>query len=268
MTAPAVAWYGLGALGLPLALRLRQAGHTVAAVDPDPRALATWREAAGADRVTTGECAVAVTCVTDEAAAEVLYLGPDGLATRLSPGTLVIDHTTTSPGFARCLAARLAACEVGFVDAPLSGGVRGAHEGRMLAMLGGSSADQERAGVVLGAYCARMAPMGAAGCGQAAKLANQIAIAGTLAGLDAAERFARGIGLDVTTLFGALAAGSAHSAQMDQHAARLAASEESIGSRFGWVAKDLELARDAARAAGVGLPLADWLLPRLAGEKV
>lgn len=264
MIAGPVAWHGLGALGAPLAARLAAANVPLAVFDPAPRALATHRATSGADTARAADCRLHMVCVTDEAAAHALLLGESGLAARLYAGSLVVDHTTTSPGFARLAAATLAVRGIGYVDAPLSGGVAGARAGRLLAMLGGADEDCARAAPILAAYCARVCRFGAAGGGQAAKLANQLAIAGTLAGLDAAARFARETGIEVAPLFEALAAGSAHSAQMDQHAADLGLRDIPFGERFGWIAKDLALAHAEAATAGAVAPLADWLLPRFA----
>jgi 3-hydroxyisobutyrate dehydrogenase-like beta-hydroxyacid dehydrogenase len=179
---------------------------------------------------------------------------------------MVIDHTTTGPAFARRAAAFFATRGAGFVDAPLSGGVAGARAGRLLAMQGGDPAHCQAADGVLAAYCARTVRFGDAGAGQAAKLANQLCIAGTVRGLHEAAGFARACGLDPGLLFDALAAGSAHSTQMDQHAGALAAAAAPFGERFGWIAKDLSLAASEMAAAGGNSALADWLLAGMARE--
>ena len=267
MTLPAIAFFGLGALGAPLAAHLHAAGHLLAVVDPRAEAVAAHRRDCVSPVVEIVEAAIWITCVTDEAAAEALYFGPQGVAATLGQGSLVIDHTTTSPEFARRAARVLAERGVGFVDSPLSGGVGGARAGAMLAMQGGSEHDCHRAQQVLRAYCRQMTVFGPAGSGQVAKLANQLAIAGTVRGLHEAARLARHCGLDVGTLFGALAAGSAHSAQMDQHATALAGRDLPFGNQFGWIAKDLALAQSALRRSGVAPGMADWLLSTIASEE-
>lgn len=266
MTRPAVAFFGLGALGAPLAVRLRQAGFPLAVHDTNTQALASHRDKWGADTALAAEAAVWITCVTDEAAAESLYLGPDGLASRMPAGSVAIDHTTTSPAFARRAERALADRGVGFVDCPLSGGVAGARDGKLLSMQGGAPASASRVAGVLATYCRRVEWFGAAGCGQAAKLANQLAIAGTVRGLHEAARFARACQLDVGQLLGALADGSAHSVQMDQHAEKLVAASAGFGEQFGWIAKDLALAQSELAAAAADPGLADWLLQQMEAE--
>ncbi len=267
MTRAAIAFFGLGALGAVLAARLVAAGHRLAAFDPQPAALAAHHAACGPGLANAAACTVWISCVTDEAAAEALYFGVGGLIERLPGGALAIDHTTTGPGFARRLGAALAARALGFVDCPLSGGLGGARAGKLLALQGGVMADCNRAAAVLAAYCSRITRLGAAGSGQTAKLANQLAIAGTLRGLHEAARLARAGGLDVGTLLEALGAGSAHSAQMDQHAGALAEGERAFGARFGWIAKDLQLARAELRAVGADVGMAGWLLERIAAAE-
>jgi 3-hydroxyisobutyrate dehydrogenase-like beta-hydroxyacid dehydrogenase len=108
-------------------------------------------------------------------------------------------------------------------------------------MLGGEPGAVEHARPVLSAYCATLTHLGPAGAGQAGKLANQIAIAGTNAGLLAAAGFASLQGLDLARCFDALAAGSAHSVQMDQHRAALTRAPADIVP-FDWLRRDLALA--------------------------
>lgn len=266
MKRPVVAFFGLGALGAPLAARLFQAGFPLAVHDTDAKALAAHRRTFGADTAAADQASVWITCVTDEAAAEALYFGPDGLVSRIPPDGVALDHTTTSPAFARRAERALADRRAGFVDCPLSGGVAGARSGKLLAMQGGLRHDVERVAEVLAAYCQRVEWFGAAGNGQAAKLANQLAIAGTVRGLHEAARLARACRLDVGQLFAALAAGSAHSAQMDQHAGKLVAAGGGFGEQFGWIAKDLALARAELTAAGAEAGLAEWLVQQIEAE--
>jgi 3-hydroxyisobutyrate dehydrogenase-like beta-hydroxyacid dehydrogenase len=260
---PFVAFFGLGALGAPLALHLHRAGYPLAVHDPRDEALELHRQACGSNTADARSATVWITCVTDEDAAEVLYLGAGGLADRMPAGSVAIDHTTTSPAFARRVGQALARRGVAYVDCPLSGGVAGARDGKLLAMQGGNQADAERVAALLGTYCRRIEWFGGTGSGQAAKLANQLAIAGTVRGLHEAARFARTCGLDPHRLFGALAAGSAHSAQMDQHAAKLVESDAPFAAQFGWITKDLVLAQAELLGAHANPGLAGWLLQEL-----
>jgi 3-hydroxyisobutyrate dehydrogenase len=281
---PHVLVIGLGAMGLPIALRLHAAGFAVSGIDAQAAALdalaragaraiaaGTVRDAvqsmrqeggATAARLTgmTGPIRVAcMTCVSDEDALLKLWQAPGGLREALAPGLCVIDHTTTGIATARQLAADAASAGAAWLDAPLSGAAAGARAGTLSAMLGGEPDAVERARPLLAAYCAAVTHLGPAGAGQAAKLANQLAIAGTNAGLLAAAGFAAAQGLDLSRCFDALAAGSAHSAQMDQHREALTRAPADI-AHFDWLRRDLALARahlpgDAAGANGATHPL-------------
>ncbi|UUX95412.1 NAD(P)-dependent oxidoreductase [Aquabacterium sp. J223] len=256
---------GLGTMGRPIAQRLRAAGHRVAGHDPLPAALAAWADHGGQAIDATALPAavhaadVVITCVTDEAALRALWAGEaaDGapLAAHLRAGTLVVDHTTTGLALARALAADMAARGVRWLDAPLSGGVAAAEAGGLLALVGGGDEALHAALPLLTTYCARVQPLGPAGCGQAGKLANQLAIAGTNLGLATAAAFAQAQGLDVAAWLQALAGGSAASAQRDQHAGLLAERPEAgAATLFPWLDKDLRLAQAAASQP---LPLAE-----------
>ncbi len=257
--------FGLGAMGMPIARRLLAAGFTVAGFDPHAAA----RQQLAATGATALPCTTPgdalrttlaasshavgwalVSCVTDAAALAAIWFGEDGLAQAVADvagsGLAVIDHTTTDVALARRIAGCCAEQGAHAVDAPLSGGVRGAILGTLSAMLGGTPQAVRVATPVLGAYCATSVHLGEAGAGQAGKLANQLAIAGTNLGLFAATRFARGAGLDTTAWLQALAAGSAHSAQLVQHHVALAGHQGDLLALFGWLQKDMQLARTEA----------------------
>jgi 3-hydroxyisobutyrate dehydrogenase-like beta-hydroxyacid dehydrogenase len=249
---------GLGRMGRAIARRLVSHRHRVTGHDPLPAALTAWT-AHGGEAIDTTALPAAVhaadaviTCVTDEAALRTLWAGEaaDGapLAAHLRAGTLVLDHTTTGIALARALAADMAARGVRWLDAPLSGGVAAAESGRLLAWVGGDGETLHAARPLLTAYCAQVQPLGPAGCGQAGKLANQLAIAGTNLGLATAAAFARAQGLEVAAWLQALAGGSAASAQRDQHAALLAERPDAgAAALFPWLDKDLRLAHEAAK---------------------
>jgi 3-hydroxyisobutyrate dehydrogenase-like beta-hydroxyacid dehydrogenase len=271
----AVLVFGLGELGSAVAMRLRASGHEVVACDPALEARVRW-EAGGGRAIGPGEAsaavrrsAVIVTCVSDEAALDALWFGaamedetgadvgtrsdtlrhlPE-LLTALAPGALVIDHTTTGIGFARRMADACAGKRCLWLDAPLSGGVARARTGELVAMAGGGEEAVAAARPWLDAYCSSVVHLGAAGAGQAGKLANQLAIAGTGLGLAAAVGFARGHGLDIAALLAVLGGGSAGSDQLAQHADKLAGVNPGDDPMrvFGWVAKDVQL---ASREAG------------------
>lgn len=259
-----IGFYGLGAVGYPLAARLARAGHRVAVEDLTLARVHAWRAAYGVAGHAAHEADVVITCVTDEPAASVLVLGDEGLAHRMRHGTLLIDHTTTSASLAREMAARLAERRIAMLDAPASGGTAGAEQGTLSIMAGADEATFARALPILQRYAARVTLMGPVGAGQLAKMANQICIAGIVRGLAEAVDFARAERLDLPRLFDALALGTARSAQMEQHRDKLLADGYRFAPAFDWLDKDLRIARDEAARAGLGLPMVDTVVRELA----
>ena len=244
---------GLGDMGHALAARLARSGVAVAGIDADPARVVAWRRTVDSASHGIEDADVVLVCVTDAAASTQAIA--DALP-RMRRGALCIDHTTTSPNLAAEQAAACRAAGVRFVDAPLSGGVEGARAGTLVAMVGGEAADVSAARVALSVYASRIVHLGAAGSGQLAKLANQVAIAGTVRGLAEAVALARAGGAAVPALLEALAHGTANSAQLARTHTTLAADEFDFRAAFAWLAKDLDLAARAAEQRALDLPLA------------
>lgn len=249
MPATTIGCFGLGTMGAPIAGHLARAGFAVAVADPRASMVDAWcaqHSAAGHD---PARADVIITCVTDELALQQLLLDDEpgaGLLREARSGQLFIDHTTTSPRFARDSARIAAARGAQFVDAPLSGAAMAAQAGSLSAFVGGNSDAVARARPVIAHYTQRISVLGEAGAGQTGKLANQIAIAGIVRGLSEAVSLGRAAGLDIATLLAALGAGSARSNQLEQHAAKLAAPALTFADAFHWLDKDLALALDEA----------------------
>jgi 3-hydroxyisobutyrate dehydrogenase len=258
-----VAFVGLGAMGAPMAARLAGAGIGVAGFDRDAAAQARWRAAHAAEAFALDECECVITCVTDEAA--LTALAP-GLLEALPAGALWIDHTTTCAATAERLARDCAAADAHFVDAPVSGGPDGAAAGGLVVMAGGVDVDVARARPLLAAYAARVVHLGPPGSGQLAKLANQVAIAGTVRGLAEAVTLARAGGLDVAALLDALSGGTAASRQLERtRGAWLAGA--AFDEACAWLAKDLALALDAGHRLRTELPTAALIAGMLEAKR-
>ena len=260
---PTIGFFGLGAMGYPMAGRLALTGFEVAVADPVVARIERWQTEFAATGHRPSEADVVVTCVTDAAALRGLLVGDGKVLDLLQRETLVIDHTTTTAAIARELAAHAARRGVAFVDAPMSGGAEGAAAGSLSIMAGGEPADLERARPVLEAYASSIVHVGAAGSGQVAKLANQIAIAGTVYGLAQAVALARAGGVDAARVLEALAGGTASSAQLARTRDALAAPGFAFGQTFGWLAKDLQLVVEETERLGVAAPLVALVLDQL-----
>jgi 3-hydroxyisobutyrate dehydrogenase-like beta-hydroxyacid dehydrogenase len=252
-----ISFFGLGAMGSEMAGRLVRAGHAVAVHDPAAARRTDWtRRFAAADHA-PAEAAFVITCVTDDTALRGLLLGPTGLIAQLPAGGCLIDHTTAAPATARALAQAASVRGALALDAPITGGVAAAEAGNLSVMIGGNPEAAARARPILAAYAGSIEHLGAAGAGQLAKLANQVAIAGIMRGLAEALALTRAGGLDGAAVLRALASGSARSTQLD----RLIASADTDGWRFerevAWLAKDLRLALEAAGPLDAALPMTE-----------
>ncbi len=257
-----IAFLGTGLMGAPMARRLLLGGFAVRAWNRSP-AKAQPLAALGAVLADTPAQAVegvrtVCLCLTDAAAVEDVLFGAGGAAAALAPGAVLVDFSTIGPGSARALAARIAAQVPGacWVDAPVTGGVKGAEAGSLVALCGGEAADLERVRPVLNLLAQRVHHLGPLGAGQAAKLCNQLIVAVNVVAMAEALALARAHGLDPTALPQALAGGWADSLPLQIIGSRMAAgvSEPPIVA-VGTFGKDLglvlaEAATPPALAAG------------------
>lgn len=259
---PTIGFFGIGEMGAAMAGRLAASGYAVAVSDPDAARLTDWRVRHSGATHEAAAAAIIISCVTDAAALAALMLSKGGLIARAPPETLFIDHTTASPDLARALEKAAASRQALFVDAPMSGGREGAVRGVLSVMAGGTNKALARATPVLGCYAGCITHLGAAGAGQAAKLANQIAIAGIVRGLVEAVTLARAYGIDSRALLPALATGTAASAQLDRLGGALSGEGWRFAQLFAWLGKDMNLALAAGRTTRTALPLTE-LVARL-----
>ena len=260
-----IAFIGLGVMGGPMAGHLARAGYSVTAYNRSAARAAKWRDVWAAEGLDVGFGAtpaqaaqgadIVFTCVGNDDDVRQIVFGADGVLGAMAEGSLLVDHTTTSADLARELAAACAAKGIGFVDAPVSGGESGAVNGKLAIMCGGSADDLAQAEPVMDAYAKAIVHVGPAGAGQTAKMANQMCIAGVLAGLSEAVRLAEAAGLDLDKTYEAISGGAAQSWQMDNRWATMTRNEFDFGFAIDWMRKDLGYALAEARRLGLAAPL-------------
>jgi 3-hydroxyisobutyrate dehydrogenase len=247
-----------------MARHIATAGHRLTVYNRSPARVDKWRaehpEIAARVASSPAEAAegadVVVTCVGNDDDLSDVVLGAHGVFNTIRRGAVFLDHTTVSARIARQIAVEGRDKEVLCVDAPVSGGQAGAENGTLSAMCGGSAKAVEAARPVMECYARRITHVGKAGAGQSTKMCNQICIAGTLAGLSEAIRFAQGARLDMDKVYEAISGGAAQSWQMDNRWATMDEGKFDFGFAIDWMRKDLGLAIDEARAIGVGVPVA------------
>ena len=191
-----------------------------------------------------------------------IYLGEQGLVAQARPGTMLVDMTTSSPELAQQIATTAAARGVGALDAPVTGGDKGAREATLTILVGGAAADLVRVLPLLERLGKKIVHVGAAGAGQHAKLANQIAIAGTIQGVCEALAYARRAGLDAARLLEAIDSGAAGSWQLRNVGPKMLAGDFAPGFFVKHFIKDMRLALEAGQQAGLELPALQLALAR------
>ncbi len=245
-------------MGAPMAGHLVKAGHKVTGYNRTHQKALDWAGEYGMH----AEAALGTALIGAEAL--ILCVGRDedvrqtvlNAISHMKPGTLIIDHTTTSAKLSRELAAVCAEKHITFYDAPVSGGQAGAVNGQLSVMVGGDEARYAEVVELTKPYTKSITRLGEAGAGQMAKMANQIAIAGAVQGVAEALHFTKCAGLDPDLVFNAISAGAAGSWQMSNRWATMAKDEYEFGFAVDWMRKDLGIALDEARANGAHLSVA------------
>ena len=257
---PKLAFVGLGVMGFPMAGHLARAGHDVRVYNRSTDTAVRWCAVHGGEPAPTPGAAadgadVVFVCVGADDDVRAVSYGADGVLAALRSGATMVDHTTTSAELARELHHRAADAGIGFVDAPVSGGQAGAENGALTVMAGGDADLIDRLRPVLAAYSANVTRVGPVGCGQLAKMVNQICIAGIVQGLAEGLHFAKRSGLDTAAVIEAIGGGAAGSWQMQNRWQTMVAGEFDFGFAVDWMRKDLGFALAEATRCGARLDL-------------
>lgn len=252
---------GLGTMGAPMAENLIKAGFEVT-VHNRTRSREEPLEQLGAARAKSPAAAAAdaeivLSCVSDTPDVEGILLdGEQGAITALKPGSLVIDCSSIEPEATRRMARQFRERDIGFVDAPVSGGSEGAIHGTLTVMCGGTEEDYERAQPVLQVIGSRVTRIGPVGCGQIAKMANQVVITGTFMALAEALTLAYRAGADPGRVVEAIGGGVASSWILDNRSQKMLNDNYPLGFRLRLHRKDLGIALATARDVKVPAPIA------------
>lgn len=250
---------GLGAMGAPMARHLATAGLLAGVWNrTTDRATALAEElgvpAADGPADLAQSCNVLLTCVSADGDLEaVIHAALPGLVS----GDTVIDTSTVSPTVTRTIAADLAERGIGYVDAPVSGGVEGARKGTLSVMAGGDSAEIERIRPVLEAISARITHMGPVGAGQATKAVNQVMVAGINEAVCEALAFGEKLNLPSERLIEVLSAGAAGNWFLDHRGRTMLADRFEPGFKCGLLLKDLGICRALAQELDMSLSMTD-----------
>ena len=253
-----IGFIGLGIMGRPMAKNLLKAGHALVVHN---RSRAAVHELAGLGAKTADspaavarEAHLVILMLPNSPDVEQVALGPTGLIEGARPGQIVVDMSTISPIVSQKVGAALAQKGVRMLDAPVSGGEKGAIEGILSIMVGGDAAVFQEVLPIFQAMGKTITLLGPLGSGGFVKLANQIIVAVNLTALAEALTLAAKAGLDIELTLKALGGGLANSRCLEQKTPNYLAHEFKPGFKIDLHYKDLGLIMESARALGVPVP--------------
>jgi len=252
-----IGFIGVGVMGKSMARNLKKGGHDVE--------IYTRTKAKVLDLIDEGFAwhDTIASCVADKDAVismvgypkdvEQIYFGDSGIIANARKGACLIDMTTTSPKLSIAIYNEAKNRGLDALDAPVSGGDVGAQKGTLSIMVGGEEKVFEQYKPVFACMGTNILYEGKAGSGQHTKMANQIAIAGTISGVAEAVIYAKKMGLDVQTTLDSISAGAAGSWQMSNLGPKMMRGDFAPGFFIKHFIKDMNIALDEADT--IGLPL-------------
>ena len=254
-----VAFIGLGTMGYPMAGHLARAGHRVTVYNRTTAKAQQWAKeytglVAPTPREAVQDADFVFTCVGNDDDVRSVVLGRDGAFAGMKEGATLIDCTTDSANLARELAAQAAQRGLHFMDAPVSGGQAGAVNGVLTVMCGADEAVFDAAKPTVTAFAQAVTRIGDVGCGQLAKMCNQICIAGVVQSLSESIAFGLNAGLDMNLVLDVIGKGAAQSWQMDNRGKTMIEGAFNFGFAIDWMRKDLGLCLAEANRNGSTLP--------------
>ena len=253
-----IGFIGLGIMGRPMARNLLKAGHSLIVHSrsrgPVDELVAAGAKAGTSPKDVASRSDVLITMLPNSPDVELVALGKDGIVEGARPGLIYVDMSTISPLVSQKVAQALEAKGVRMLDAPVSGGEKGAIDGALSIMVGGDQAVFDSVLPILQAMGKTITRLGPLGFGGFTKLANQIIVAVNLTALGEALTLAKKAGLDRELTLKALAGGLAGSKCLEQKTPNYVAGSYKPGFKVDLHFKDLGLIMESARALGVPLP--------------
>lgn len=251
---------GLGVMGSPIAGHIKKAGYKVTVFNRSEKKAAAWQKLYGGEIANSPaelaeNCDMVFLCVGNDEDVEEVITGKGGVLESISPGGIIIDHTTTSAVLAKKIAIKSLEKEIFFIDAPVSGGEVGAKQGTLTVMAGGDKEAFERSQKIIQLYSKYSKRMGDSGTGQLTKMVNQICIAGLIQGLAEGMHFSEQAGLDTKEVIDVISKGAAQSWQMVNRWETMLEDNYNHGFTVDWMRKDLTFALEEALVNGTKLEI-------------
>ena len=255
----AVGFIGLGVMGFPMAGHLSQ-HNRIAVFNRTKTKSEIWSTkhkgticSSPADLAKISD--VIILCVCNDNDVRDIVTGHQGLLNNLKPGTIVVDHTTTSAKLAKEMYELLDSNNVSYIDAPVSGGEVGAQLGKLSIMVGGNKDAFDQIKSILVPYTRLIKYMGLSGSGQYTKMVNQICIAGLIQALAEGINFSEKVGLDTKGVLEVVSNGAAQSWQMDNRWLTMLDGNYDHGFAVDLMRKDLEIVLDEANIKNINIEI-------------
>jgi 2-hydroxy-3-oxopropionate reductase len=253
-----IGFIGLGIMGRPMARNLIKAGYSLVVHSrsrgPVDEIVKAGAKAAASSKDVAAQCDVLITMLPNSPEVEQVALGPHGIIEGARRGLIFLDMSTISPIVSQKIGKALEAKGVAMLDAPVSGGEKGAIDGALSIMVGGDKSVFDSVLPIFQAMGKTITLLGPLGMGGFTKLANQIIVAVNLTALAEALTLGKKAGLDRDLLLTALAGGLAGSKCLEQKRGNYVSNTYNPGFKIDLHYKDLGLIMESARALGVPLP--------------
>lgn len=253
-----IGWIGTGVMGRSMCGHILQAGYQVSVFNrtetKTESLVQRGARACSSPREVALQSDIVFSMVGFPADVEQVLLGEDGALAGLSPGGLLVDMSTSSPGLAQRIASEAVEKDCFALDAPVSGGDIGAREARLSIMVGGDQAQFERLAPLWKLLGKTFVYQGPSGSGQHTKMVNQILVAASMVGLCEALLYATESGLNPETVLESVSSGAAGSWSLTNLMPRLLKEDYSPGFFVDHFVKDLGIVLDEARKMQIELP--------------
>ena len=240
-----IGFIGLGVMGFPMAGHLSKI-FEVSVFNRSHSKSEKWKKnfsgtSYNSIKEISSNSEILILCVGNDKDVKEIICGQGGAIDFLKPGSIIIDHTTTSSDLAIELSSLLKPKKISFIDAPISGGQSGAESGKLSIMIGGERQSYEKVKNVLNTYSKFYKYMGPSGSGQLTKMVNQICIAGLIQALSEGMNFADKVGLNIRSVIEVISKGAAQSWQMENRWETMLKDNYDHGFAVDLMRKDLEI---------------------------
>ena len=253
-----IGFIGIGVMGFPMAGHLSSNGFDVCIFNRSQEKASNWVTQFNGSLCSSpldmaSQCDIIILCVGKDEDVKDVICGENGILKSIKPGTIIIDHTTTSATLSKDMNQILQDKKAYFLDAPISGGQAGAEEGKLSIMVGGDKQAFIKVKDILGAYSKFVKYMGSSGSGQLTKMVNQICIGGLLQALAEGINFSEKAGLNTEDVMEVITKGAAQSWYMENRWSTMLNNEYDHGFAVDWMKKDLDIVEDQAKRIGANI---------------